>query len=97
MAKVMVVKYESQADARVCEVGYESQADLCWYEVGYGHQAQGEAMWQFVEYDNLADFKIFRVKYENQADIKICKVKYPDQAGWKNNHKLRGRIGNAGG
>ena len=29
MAKILEVKYENQADARVCEVAYESQADLC--------------------------------------------------------------------
>ena len=29
MAKILEVKYENEADARVCEVANESQADLC--------------------------------------------------------------------
>ena len=94
MAKILETKYDSQADAKVCEVAYESQADLCWFEVNHATQAQGDAVWCFVDYEQQASFKILWVKYETQADLKVHKVKYAEQAGWRTpNHKLRGKLG----
>lgn len=94
MAKILEVKHENQADATVCEVAYESQADLCWHEVPYPQQAEGDALWCFVNYEDQASFKIFRVKYEKQAALKVFKVKYPEKAGWRTpGHPLRGRLG----
>ena len=93
MAKILEVKYENLADARVCEVAHESLADLCWHEVAYPTQASGEALWFFVHYDNQASFKIFRVKRESQADLKIFKVAQAADAGWRNmGHALMGRL-----
>ncbi|MFI8617377.1 DUF6150 family protein [Acidovorax sp. NPDC077693] len=94
MAKILEVKYEHQADARVCEVAQQSMADLCWHEVAYPTQASGDAIWFFVPYANQASFKVFRVKHASQADIKLFKVATPDDAGWRNKeHLLRGKLG----
>ena len=93
MAKILEVKYENLADARVCEVANESQADLCWHEVGYATQATGDALWFFVNYENQASFKIFKVKCESQADLRIFKVAHAEQAGWRTlGHALKGKL-----
>ncbi|MES2610875.1 MAG: DUF6150 family protein [Pseudomonadota bacterium] len=94
MAKILVTKYENQADATVCEVAHESLADLCWYEATYEPQARGDASWYFVDYDTQASFKIFKVKYESQADIKAFQVKTPEQAGWRDaGNRFKGKMG----
>ncbi len=94
MAQILVVKYESQADAKVFEAHYESQADLAVFEVPYEQQATGDAVWHLVNYESQATFKIFKVRYEAQADLRIFKVKYLEQAGWRTqNHKLQGALG----
>lgn len=94
MAKILVAALASKADASVFEVPFETQADLCWYELPYRQQAEGDAQWCFVDYEDDATFKIFRVKYATQADIKTFKVKYPEQAGWRNKaHRFCGQIG----
>ena len=93
MAKILEVKYENLADARVCEVANESQADLCWHEVGYATQATGDALWFFVNYENQASFKIFKVKRESQADLRVFKVAHAEQAGWRTlGHALKGKL-----
>lgn len=94
MAHVLKVKYENQADARICEVPYETQADLCWHEVAYATQASGDGVWFFVTYPDQASFKVFPVKHLSQADLKIFKVRSPDLAGWRTkDHPLRGKLG----
>lgn len=94
MARILVATLASKADANVFEVPFETQADLCWYERPHRQQAEGDAQWSFVDFEDDATFKIFRVKYATQADLKTFKVKYPEQAGWRNTgHKLRGQIG----
>lgn len=94
MAKILEVKYDHLADARVCEVAHESLADLCWYEVAYATQAQGDAAWFFVAYERQATCKIFKVKHASQADLKLFRVMQPEQAGWRNDgHLLNGKIG----
>jgi len=93
MAKILVTTQAHKAGAKVFEVPYESQADLCWYEMPHPEQAEGDAVWCFVEYESQATFSIFRVKYESQADLKTFKVKYREQAGWRNmGHALKGRL-----
>ena len=93
MAKILEVKYEHQADARVCEVAHKSLADLCWHEVAYPTQASGDAVWFLVQYANQATFKIFRVKHASQADLTLFKVATPEEAGWRNqDHLLRGKL-----
>jgi hypothetical protein len=94
MAKILVTKYEHQADATVCEVAHESQADLCWYEATYEPQARGDATWYFVDYDTQASFKIFKVKFESQADIKAFQVQTPEKAGWRDaGNRFNGKMG----
>ncbi|MDH4418173.1 hypothetical protein DBR12_04910 [Acidovorax sp. HMWF029] len=94
MAKILEVKYEHLADARVCEVAHKSQADLCWHEVHYPAQASGDAIWFMVAYANQASFKILRVKHASQADLKIFKVATPEEAGWNTkDHLLIGKLG----
>ncbi|PTT38186.1 hypothetical protein DBR23_15100 [Acidovorax sp. HMWF018] len=93
MAKILVAPQAAAADAKVFEVPYESQADLCWYEMPHAQQAEGDAVWCFVDHAPQATFSIFRVKYESQANLKIFKVKYREQAGWRNaGHALRGKL-----
>ena len=94
MAKILEVKYENKADATVFEVPYESQADLCWHEAHYPQQAAGDALWCFVQYDEQASFRVFRVKHEKQAALKIFKVPFANKAGWRNtDHALREKLG----
>jgi hypothetical protein len=74
-------------------VPYESQADLCWYEMPHAQQAEGDAVWCFVDHASLATFSILRVKYASQADLKTFKVKYREQAGWRTmGHPLNGSL-----
>ena len=41
----------------------------------------------FVDYESLADKKIFFVDYESRADLKIFFVDYESRAGWRENSK----------
>ena len=62
------------------------------HEVGYATQATGDALWFFVNYENQASFKIFKVKRESQADLRIFKVAHAEQAGWRTLvHALKAR------
>lgn len=94
MAKILEVKYEHLADARVCEVAQKGLADLCWHQVDYPTQASGDAIWFLVAYANQASFKVYRVKHASQADLKLFKVATPEEAGWRTkDHLLRGKLG----
>ena len=94
MAKILVAALASKADASVFEVPFETQADLCWHEVHYPQQAEGDALWCFVQYDEQASFRVFRVKHEKQAALKIFKVPFANKAGWRNtDHALREKLG----
>ena len=63
------------------------------HEVGYATQATGDAPWFFVNYENQASFKIFKVKRESQADLRIFKVAHAEQAGWRTlGHALKGKL-----
>ncbi len=66
-AKVFIVKYESQADYKVCFVDYENQQR--------NHQIIAGG--KLVNYESQADCKVFIVKYELQADIKILRKNFP--------------------
>ena len=72
MAKILEVKYENLADARVCEVAYESQADLCWHEVSYATQATGDALWFFVNYENQASLPLSACPSVRQPACSAC-------------------------
>ena len=57
--KVYKVRYESQADVKVCIVKYESRCDLKVYLVDYESQASKDGLWYFVQYESQADKKIY--------------------------------------
>ena len=66
-AKVFIVKYERQADYKVCFVNYESKQK--------NHQIiMGGTI---VKYESQANVKIFIFKYESKADIKITHKNFP--------------------
>ena len=61
--------------------------------MGYATQATGDALWFFVNCENQASFKIFKVKRESQADLRIFKVTHAEQAGWRTlGHALKGKL-----
>lgn len=66
-AKVFIVKFESQADHKVCFVNHDSQQK--------NHQIIAGG--QLVKYESQADVKVFIVKHESQATIKITQKNFP--------------------
>ena len=66
-AKVYIVKYESQADYKVCFVNHESQQK--------NHQIISGGI--LVKHESQANIKLFIVKHESQADIKITQKNFP--------------------
>jgi len=66
-AKVFIVKYDSQADYKVCFVDYDSQQK--------NHQIIAGG--KLVQYESQANVKVSIVKYPSQADILIMRKNFP--------------------
>lgn len=66
-AKVFIVKYDNQADYKVCFVDYDGQQK--------NHQIIAGG--KLVKYDSQADVKVSIVKYTSQADILIMRKNFP--------------------
>ncbi len=76
------------------EVRVQAQADLLVFKSSSMGLARGkDHVWYEVRSPGQADVRVYKDTGINQADVLVYYVNTVSMAGWRTNHKLKGKIG----
>lgn len=91
MAKIMQTFVISEANILANIVQDKGSADLCVFVVSSPGMAWGDERWYITENDAEASATLYFGK-SGPADIRVCFVNNPADAGWRNSHRLKGKL-----
>ena len=93
MALIHVKESSSVADYTACKVSSRNEADLAVCIVDSRATAKGkDGLWCYMDSASTATSKLCWVESRGVADLLVCMVTSRAEAGWRREHKLKGKL-----